>query len=278
MTNVIKIAKSMNNDLTNFFIMEHKMKNLTKASAIVKKNLWVTLSGDQGIGKTTFCMEWPKPVIIAVENGLKSVEHRDPDIFNVSSSTDVLDALYDLNNTKHSFQTVAIDSMTALEEMIIQEMLRKEKSKSLAHLGGGYGAGYLMLQSEMSNVIQHCKALLSKMHVVMILHSEIETYNPEDSEPYDRLTVRIDKRCKKFFLDGPDIVAFMRERKDVQKTSASHIAIGTNKRELLCHTCPSATSKNRIGIDNILELDMGTNPILNTDHRNLAVAESASDF
>ena len=270
--------KYNSNELTKFFMMDYKMKNLKKASQLATPNLFMSLSGDTGVGKTTFCLEFPKPVIIAVENGLKSIEHKDPDVFHIQSVDDVLDALYDLYNTKHAFKTVAIDSMTALEEMITSELLRKENSKSLAHLGGGYGAGYMQLAAKMGEVIANCKLLLPRMHVIMVLHSEIETYNPEDSEPYDRLTVRIDKRCKKMVVDGPDIVAFLRQRKDVQKTTGSHIAVGTGKRELLCHTCPSATSKNRIGITDVLELEPGTNPILNANQRNVKTAETGSEF
>ena len=274
------MAKQLNPDnFWNEVENEDKaMKMPVKASKITSPNLWVTLSGEQGVGKTTFALEWPDPVIIAVENGLKSVKHKDPDVYPVKSSIDVRNTLHDLKTHKHKFKTVCIDSVTALESMFTQELLKKGNADSLAQYGGGYGRGHQALAGKMCTFAEACKELLPKMHVIMILHSEIETFHPEDSEPFDRLTIRVHKTSKQYFLDGPDIVAFLRQKKEVHKTSGSHIAIGTGKRELLCHTCPSATSKNRIGIDSVLDLDLETNPILNTDQRMLAVAESAMDI
>ena len=257
---------------------DNSMRKPQKASALVAPNLWITLAGDQGVGKTTFCLEWPKPVIIAVENGLKSVVDRDPDAYHVESTLDVKMILADLAKSKHPYKTVCIDSVTALEAMFTRELLLKGNCDSLAVYGGGYGRGFQVLAGKMATFAEACKELLSKMHVVMIMHSEIESYSPEDSEPFDRLTVRVHKNSKQYFLDGPDIVAFMRQRKDVKKTSGSHIAVGTGQRELLCHTSPSATSKNRIGITDVIELPPGTNPILNPDQRTVAVAENASEY
>ena len=256
------------------------MIELSNSGALVAPNLMVTISGEQGVGKTTFATEWPKPVIIDIEGGLRSIKEKETPAFKIATADNIDEALKYLYIKKHSFQTLIIDSMTALEALIVQDMLKKNKSASLAHLGGGYGAGYRMLESRIEGVFEAFKSIMQKkgMHVVMICQSEVETFTPEDTEPFDRLTVRIDKRCKRFLLDKPDIVGFIRQIKTVQKTSKSHIAIGTEKRELLCHKCPSATSKNRIGINHILELPPGINPILNEEHREVATATDGADL
>ena len=256
------------------------MVELSNSGALTASNLMVTISGEQGVGKTSFAAEWPKPVIIDIEGGLRSIADRNVPAFSCPTSDYVDQALKAVYIEKHEFQTLVIDSMTALEAIIIQNMLETEKSKSLAHLGGGYGAGYRMLESRVENVFKALRSIMTekKMHVVMISQSEVETFTPEDSEPYDRLTVRIDKRCKRFLLDKPDLVGFIRQKKTVQKTSKSHIAIGTEQRELLCHKCPSATSKNRLGISLILDLIPGTNPILNQDQQVIATADGGDDL
>ena len=243
------------------------MKNLTTTGQMARKNYLITVSGEQGVGKTSFGAEWPSPIFLAIEDGLLSIADRNLPVVGCDTTDELIDAFRSLHADNHDFRTVVIDSMTALEAMIIEKMLADERSKSLAHLGGGYGAGYRMLEAKMQKLVGMAEHLLSKMHVIMICQSEIESFSPEDAEPYDRLTVRIDKRCKRLVIDKPDAVVFIREKKDVQKTSGSHIAIGTGERELLCHKCPSAVSKNRLGITEVLDLPPGTNPLLDPEQR-----------
>ena len=256
------------------------MKGLSNSSVLADEALMCTISGEQGVGKTSFAAEWPKPVILDIEGGLRSIADKKVPAFQCPTVKFVEEAMKQLYTGKHEFETMIVDSMTALEAITVQEMLKKENSKSLAHLGGGYGAGYRMLETRVEKYFEAFNAIRTKckMHIVLISQSEIETFTPEDSEPFDRLTVRIDKRCKRFLLDKPDLVGFIRQQKTVQKTSGSHIAKGTEQRELLCHKSPSATSKNRIGINNVLELAPGTNPILNAEQRKFAAAEDGSDL
>ncbi len=242
--------------------------------------LVVTIAGEQGVGKTLFSASWPKPVIVPIENGLRSIKEAGmniPAFPIVNRSSDVMKALSELRTSSHDRKTVVLDSMTSLESMMVREMLEKGKSRSLAHLGGGYGAGYQMLKASMSKVVEAAWMLRNRMHVMFILQSEIETFSPEDSEPFDRLTVRCDKRLKEFFLDRPDLVGFIRERKSMEQVGGDkgkRVAHGTGERELICHKQPAVTSKNRMGIDAPLLLEIGVNPILNREKQVVASATS----
>ena len=255
------------------------MKNLTTSGDLCNANLFCTIAGEQGVGKTSFVRAWPNPVIIAVEPGLKSIESDKIPAFNcLKDSRTAVEALAQLRNTKHNFKTVFIDSMTAFEAMVKQEMLIADNVKSLNHLGGGYGAGFNMLDAKMTAFVNYAKSLLPKMHVVMTAQCEIETFSPEDAEAYDRLTVRCEKKTKRLLLDGPDVVGFIRQKKTIEKTKTSHIARGDDARELLCHKTPSATSKNRVGINEIMNLAIGSNPILYEEHRDVSTASSGADI
>ena len=255
------------------------MKNLTTSGDLCGSNLFCTISGEQGVGKTSFVTTWPAPVIIAAEDGLKSIKTDKIPAFDCTeNSKAAVEAIAALRKEKHKFKTLFIDSMTALEAMVKAEMLAADNVKSLNHLGGGYGAGFNMLDAKMTAFVKYAKSLLPKMHVVMVAQCEIETFSPEDAEAYDRLTVRCEKKTKRLLLDGPDLVGFIRQRKTVEKTNKSHIAKGDDARELLCHKTPSAVSKNRIGITEVMDLPLGANPILYEEHRKIATAKGGADI
>ena len=262
--------------------MDDILSNVRPASQTAKKYLMATIAGEQGIGKTTFATEWPKPLIVAVENGLRSIAHKDTPAIVIEHSHDlreIVEKFLPMRGNDMEYQTLIIDSVTALETMITEEMLKLDGSSSLAHLGGGYGAGYKMLEHKFANIMDAMTALQVKMHIVFILQSEVITYTPEDADPYDRLTVRLDKRLHKFVLDRPDVVAFLRERKSVKKTSGqSHIASGTGEVELVAHKNPAITSKNRIGIKKAILLPEGVNPILDAKSRKSATAQSPNEY
>jgi len=75
------------------------------------------IHGSPGIGKTTLGAAAPSPVFIRTEDGMGTLTC---DAFPVAETfQDVLDALTALfSDPKHGYQTVVIDSLSALEPLI----------------------------------------------------------------------------------------------------------------------------------------------------------------
>lgn len=97
-------------------------------------NLKVLIYGDPGVGKTTFAASAPKPLLIDVERGSRSV-------LNVNNPVDVLEFrsieqveatiqfLKDGNEAFDKYETIVLDSMTEMQARLIDQQLRS--------LGGG---------------------------------------------------------------------------------------------------------------------------------------------
>ena len=134
----------------------------------------IMLYGPHGLGKTTFGAGAPAPIFILTEDGLGQleVEH-----FPLAKSFDeVQDALKALQGD-HDYQTVVIDSLDWLDNLIWETINAKYDAKDLA-----YGKGAVIAADFWRKVLDGLNSLRAKgMAVVMLAHCEIKRFDsPEE--------------------------------------------------------------------------------------------------
>jgi hypothetical protein len=226
-----------------------------------------TITGDAGVGKTTFAATFPKPVFIRAEDGLQSVPiDRRPDAFPVLANVDDLwNQLISLMKEKHDYQTLVIDSVTQLETLFTDYVIESDpkKPKSLAQAMGGYGAGYQAVASMHSRVRKAAKLLNENknMHVVFIAHSDVSTIELPDQDPYSRYELRLHKKSMPHYVDNVDLVAYLKLETFTTGEGERKKAISDGTRVAVCHTAAAQISKNRYGIVEPLFVKEGENPL-----------------
>ena len=227
----------------------------------------VTICGDSGMGKTSLAAAFPKPIFIRAEDGMQAIPNdKRPDAFPlVHKSADVWEQLTALCNEKHEYETLVIDSVTALERLFVSDVLASDpKAKSINQALGGYGAGVAAVAA-MHQRVRKAAGILNErrgMHVVFVAHAEVETMRLPDMDDYQRYSLRLPIKSLPPYVDDVDVVGFVKlethmwgEEGDRKK------AISTGARELVVHAAASNVSKNRFGITDALPLPMGENPL-----------------
>jgi len=227
----------------------------------------ITLCGDAGTGKTSLAATFPKPIFVRAEDGMNSIPVKErPDAFPVLKSPDDLWAqLIALLQEDHSYQTVVIDSVSALEQMFIKTVLDMDgRAKSLNQAMGGYGAGVSAVAS-MHARVRKAAGLLNErknMSVVFISHADIETMRLPDSDDYQRYSLRLMAKSLPPYVDDVDLVGFIRLVARLRGDDGDRKKIVSNgDRELICHATAASVSKNRYGISEALECAPGVNPL-----------------
>jgi hypothetical protein len=229
--------------------------------------LMVTICGDSGLGKTSLACTFPKPIVIRAEDGLQAIptENR-PDAFPVlSEAGQVWDQLKALIHEPHEYQTLVIDSVTALERFFVADVLAQDpKAKSINQALGGYGAGVAAVAA-MHQRVRKAAGLLNErrgMHVVFIAHADLETMRLPDADDYMRYSLRLPPKSLPPYVDDVDVVGFLKlvtytkgEDGDRKK------AISTGDRQLIVHAVAANVSKNRFGITEPLDCPFGVNPL-----------------
>ncbi len=227
----------------------------------------VTICGDSGHGKTSLAALFPNPIFIRAEDGMQSIPiERRPDAFPVLSKADDLwDQLMTLIKEDHAYQSVIIDSVTALERMFISQIVEDDpkKPRSINQALGGYGAGLQAVAAVHHRVRKAVGILNAKrnMHVVFIAHADTETIELPDQDPYTRYGLRLGKKSVAPYVDDSDVVGFIKLQTYTSGDGERKKAISTGARLLVTYATASNISKNRYGITEDLPMEEGVNPL-----------------
>jgi hypothetical protein len=226
----------------------------------------VTILGEAGVGKTSLANTFPNPVFVRFEDGMASLGAGAPPCTPVLTSTEeAMTYLNALGEDEHDFQTLVVDSVTALASICEREALEAcpKGAKTLASAHGGYGAGF-QFAAGLINHVFNVTTMLQRhrdMHVVYIAHAGTEVIEPVDSDPYMRLTLKMNKRLAPSFIDDVDVVGLLKLKAAVFGGGDRKKVKTDGTRILDCLPSPSSVSKNRFGVDQLIAVEHGVNPL-----------------
>lgn len=223
----------------------------------------ILVYGTEGIGKSTFAAQSPRPIFVQTEDGLNEI---DTDKFPLAVSYEqVIAALTELRSQDHGYETVVIDSLDWLERLIFDKLCIEHGVSSIDKVGGGYGKVYTMALDKWSEIIAHLNALRNErgMLVLLIAHSKVERFEDPESSPYDRYSPCLHKYATSLITQWCDAVLFATRKMRTQsedagfgrkRTIAHAIGAAGGDRVLRCVGGPSCVAKNRYGITEELPL------------------------
>lgn len=243
------------------------MSILAQAAKPQDRAVIVTICGDSGLGKTTLAAAFPAPIIIRAEDGLQAVPAAlRPDALPVIQKEEQLwEQIMALLQEPHQYETLVIDSVTALERLFTQSVIDSDpkKPKSINQALGGYGAGLQAVASLHQRVRRACGLLNERrgMHVVFVAHADMETIELPDQDPYSRYSLRLGKKSVAPYVDDSDVVGFLKLETYTTGDGDRKKAISDGTRQLICYATAANVSKNRFGITEPLIVEQGKNPL-----------------
>jgi hypothetical protein len=229
----------------------------------------ITICGDAGTGKTSLAATFPSPIFIRVEDGVDRI-HSDvpvPDVFPVVKvEDDIHEQLIWLLKEKHDYKTLVIDSVSALEAVFTEAILKQDgRAKTLSTALGGYGAGYAALATRHRSIRKMCGTLNERrgMAIVFISHADLETMRLPDTDDYSRYSLRLNAKSLPAYVDDVDLVGFVKLASALRGDDGERKKVISNgDRELICYATAASVSKNGYGITEPLDLEPGKNPLL----------------
>lgn len=242
------------------------MSILEQISKPKNRPVVATIIGDAGLGKTSLAATFPKPIFIRAEDGLSSIpESLRPDAFpRLNSVEDLWEQLTALIKEDTEYDTLVVDSVTALEVLFSEHVLETDpkKPKGLQQAHGGYGAGRDMVASLHRRLRKAAERLVERgMNVVFVAHADTMRIEPPDADPYTKYTMRLHEKSMQPYVDNVDLVGFLRLETFVMGEGDRKKAVSDGTRQLVCHAVASNVSKNRFGINEPLEVKHGENPL-----------------
>ncbi len=175
-----------------------------------------------GSWKTTIGGTAPKPIFASAEGGLLSIAHLKPAYAEIKSLDDLKELLVYLKKWDHAFETVIIDSITEINEIIKMDIEKKTwKAMQLQDWG--------TLAKRIREILRGFRDL--DMHVLFIAQESID----KDGDKIERIMPNLNGKASNEIAYFMDIVWYMT------------IEPGTWERKVLTQTNLKYVTKDRTG-------------------------------
>ena len=216
--------------------------------------------GRGGMGKTSLMAsinEIPKRkvLILDADRGTSEIDVDRVGIHGMNYDQLVDGLLVELGKTDHGYTDLAFDSADTLQPMVYQKVCEDQGATHIETVGGGFGKGYAHAKSLWEKILTYCDRLreVKKMHIHFTCHATVRTVQDPLIEPYDEITMDLDKRANGLLSHWADAVILcamdttvVKKTGDFGKTrNTAHLG----ERIGICHPKAGAAVKNRFGID-----------------------------
>jgi GTPase SAR1 family protein len=207
----------------------------------------ITIFGPNGIGKTSLAAAFPEPLFIDTEDGST---HLNVARIQASEPESFFDALRQLGNEEHSYQTLVIDTIDAVEKHLRYRVCKRHKMAGIEDFG--YGRGWSYLREELDLFLTGCldRFIRQGIHVVVVGHSTVKRVQPPGlSDAYDRYELKLDLVNSNRLKEWSDAVLFLNWDTRIQENAEGRRrGIGGKERMIYTQHSTAYDAKNRVNL------------------------------
>lgn len=206
----------------------------------------IVVYGSPGIGKTTFAVSAPAPIVIDLEG---SADYIDVPKAHPATYEQVEKLLIALRDEKHKFRTVVIDSLDWLERIIHEDICKATGAKTITDKTNGataYGNGNVMAV----NKFVYLRDLLDEIRktrgcsIVLTAHTHIKHRDDPLDGDYDEHTLKMHDKIAAATTEWADAVLLLK-KKTIESSNAPSGRI-EGERVLLTSGIIGTVTKNRL--------------------------------
>jgi len=160
---------------------------------------FMVIYGVEGIGKTTFATDSGSPVIIDVEGGSAEIDTTRIEAKDLKTLDSVIAAIKQVQ-AEESFETIVIDSLSKVEELIWNATCKRKSVNGKTYKSiedFGYKQGYIFCLDEWDLFLKACEeARENGKNVILIGHSKTKRFDdPTLVEGYTRYEIDIHEKA-----------------------------------------------------------------------------------
>lgn len=211
-----------------------------------EKKVKVLVYGVPKIGKTELCSKISGCIIADCEDGSFHVDAHKVRIGDYSQLREFFKWIV----TKPEYPTVIIDSITAVEKFLADEICKEHGWDNLE--APGYGKGYQILKKGWQKLVAGLDFLNnSGKHVVLTGHAKSRTFADPIIDSYDRWEVDLHKDSLAYLNSKMDAILFYKWKtvaKSRKKDDNAQIAQSNGDREMYTQERPAFLAGNRFNL------------------------------
>lgn len=220
----------------------------------------ILVYGPAGMGKTTLGLSAPNCLYVPISpeappRGIQCKRLEAAHDFNT-----VMNNLRALFKEQHPYEALVIDSLDALEPLVVAETCRKNGWPDIET--PSYGKGWQANDVTWRIFINAIDMLRRRRGITIIWCALAESSNHEDPgmPPYKKYSLRLQKRAEKLVTQAADAVLFLNTKTSLKEIDTGfnqkiHVADGGGTRWVFCDARPAFIAKNRFGMPDSIMLD-----------------------
>lgn len=221
------------------------------------------IDGVPGVGKTTLAASLPDPLFIAIDPGLRGLEHiarfqLGRDFTSFKEVLALLDECIALTPGKLPYKSIVIDTLDALESLIYDDVIAEggPKCVSIEDFGGGYGKGYTRAREKLEELLQRLGTLNQKhkMIIMILSHVQAKLQKLPDGMEFHRWVMKGNEKFNSVLIGWVDNVLFANYEMFKAGDEKKKIAV-MGDRFLYTSETAAYQAKNRWGLPESLPLD-----------------------
>ena len=170
-------------------------------------------------------------------------------IDDVTSFEAVMSAVRELYSDPREYKTLIVDTVDALEPMLLEDVCNRHGWKNIEQ--PPYGKGFVIADEMWRRFIRGLTSLRDKhaMTIVLVAHATIERVDDPRAPSFTSYWPKLHKRARHLVLDACDLVWFLAEDLRTATDDRERVrATSSNQRFLFVEGCPAYVGKNRYGM------------------------------
>lgn len=176
-------------------------------TGVIEKPQRVVIYGPEGIGKSLFASQFPKPVFIDTEG---STEHMDVQRTPVPSSwAYLLTLVSDLCKDPMGFKTTVLDTADWAQRLCATQLCATHEKDGIEAFG--YNKGFTYLAEEFGRLLDGFSELRETgMNIVINAHATTRKFDlPEEEGSFDKWEMKLEKKVFPLVREWADMVLFV---------------------------------------------------------------------
>lgn len=219
----------------------------------------IVLYGAEGTGKSTAGAMGPRPIFLGAERGTEHLDvHRIPHE-ELTTFADAMEWLRILAREDHGYQTLVVDTVDWLEEMLHQEVAASYRVESIAQIK--FAEGYKHCLPSWKRLLKALDYLRDSrgMHVLVLAHAKVTKHDDPAGESWDRWSLKLHDGKSASAADlvkewSNEVLFVRRDERARGKNKWDRKSTGDSHRVVCSQRTPAWDAKTRKGLPEEIHL------------------------